>query len=139
MLRLVLAIVGGVVVAFVLVFATELLFHAISPAAGTVPDPSDREAMRTYVSAQPLSAKLAVLAGWTLAAFAGSAVAARFGGRGRWPGWVVAGLFLAATASNFLMFPHPTWMVAAAVALIVAAGWLGARLFARTTREGRAA
>lgn len=132
MLRLILSIIGGLVAAFALVFLSDALFHALTPSAAATPqDASDREAMRAYVAAQPAGVLAALIVGWTVAAFAGSWIAARFGGRGAWPGWLVGGLFLVATASNFVMIPHPAWMVLCAVVLIIAAVWLGARLGAR--------
>ena len=134
MLKLVLAIVGGIVAAFAIVFATDALFHALFASAAPPPDPSAPDAMRDYIAGQPVSALIVILIGWAVAAFAGSAIAARFGGRGRWPGWLVAAIFLLATVANFLMVVHPTWMVAAGLVLIVIAGWLGARAPATTDR-----
>lgn len=87
--------------------------------------------MRLYVASHPPGVLAALLVGWAVAAFAGSAIAARFAERGQWPGWVVTGLFFLATTSNFLMVPHPTWMVAAGILMILAAGWLGAMIGAR--------
>jgi hypothetical protein len=132
MLKLVLAILAGIVIAFAIVFATDAAFHALVSSSTPPPDPSDSEAMRTYVALQPVGVLVTMVAGWAVAAFVGALVAARFGGRGEWPGWVVTGLFLAATVANFAMVTHPIWMVAAAVLLIVAAGWLGSRTGART-------
>lgn len=126
-LKTILGIVGGLVLAFAIVFATDYLFHLLSPTAAR-PEASDAEAMRTYVASQPPATLIALVAGWALAAFAGAALATRIANRGTWPGWVVTGLFLLATSGNFLMVPHPGWMMALAVALIVASGWLGVRL-----------
>ena len=84
--------------------------------------------MRTYVSRQPEAALLGILLGWALAVYVGAGLAARLALRGDWPGRVVTGLFLLATLGNFLMVPHPTWMVLSAIVAIVAAGWLGARV-----------
>lgn len=130
MLRSVLAVVGGLVLAFALVFATDALFHSLI-ATAPKPDAGDAEAMRTYVARQPAEALIAIVAGWALAAFAGAALAVRLGRRGRGPGWVVTALFLIATASNFLLVPHPGWMIIAAFVLILAAGWLGSSLVGR--------
>lgn len=137
MLKTVLGIVGGLLLAFAVVFASDALFHILSPAAAR-PAGGDADAMRTYVARQPAGALAGVLAGWALAVFAGSALAARLAERGEWPGWVVTALFLLATAGNFLLIPHPLWMVVSAVVLILAAGWLGARRFARA-RNGMSA
>jgi len=128
MTRLILAVLGGLILAFGLVFVTDALFHSLSPSTSTMPDGSDREAMRAYVASQPASALAVILAGWAIAAFVGAAIAARFAGRGESPGWIVTALFLLATAANFAMVPHPTWMVLSAIVAIVAAGWLGARV-----------
>jgi hypothetical protein len=130
MLKLIFSIIGGVVIAFAVVFAADALFHrmASTPAPSNT---SDKEAMRAYVASQPAGTLFAVVIGWALAAFAGSAFAARFAGRGQWPGLVVAGLFLLATSLNLMIVVHPTWMVIAAILMIVAAGWFGSALGAR--------
>jgi hypothetical protein len=133
MLRTILSVVAGIVVAFAITFASDALFHALVPSAPPPADTGDREAMRAYVARQPVGVLAALLAAWALAAFAGSALAARLARRGEKPGWAVTGLFLLATAANFLMVPHPIWMVALGVAGIVAAGWAGSRAGARTS------
>jgi hypothetical protein len=127
MVKLILAIIGGLVAAFVLVFATDTLFHTLSPSAKVPADPSDPAAMRDYVANQPLGVLIGLILGWAVAAFVGSAIAARFSGRGERAGWVVMLLFLLATGANFLMVEHPTWMVGVAVVAIIGAGWWGSR------------
>jgi len=139
MLKTVLAVVAGIVVAFGIVFASDALFHALAPSAPPPADTNNREAMRAYVAGQPTGVLIAVLVGWTLAAFAGSALAARLARRGEWPGWIVTGLFLLATAANFMMVPHPMWMVAVGVVAILAAGWAGSRMGAGSSRHSRTA
>lgn len=132
MLKLVLSIIGGLVVAFLLVFASDWLFHALIPSASAVPaDTSDQEAMAAYVAGQPNWVLAGLAVGWGFAAFVGAGLAARFAVRGEWPGWLVGGICLLATASNFVMISHPTWMVALAVFATVAATWAGARIGAR--------
>lgn len=128
MLRLILSIVGGVIIAFVIVMAGDMLSQSLASSAGPAPtDMNDRAAMEAWVAGLPTAAFIAMLATWTVAAFAAAFVAARFGRRGAWPGWVAGGLFLCATAANLLMIPHPAWMAIAGVVLVVAAGWFGAR------------
>ncbi|KQY96467.1 hypothetical protein [Brevundimonas sp. Root1423] len=128
MLRLILSIIVGVVIAFAIVMAGDMLSQSLAAAAGPAPaDMSDRAAMQAYVAGLPVTVFVTMLATWTVAAFAAAAFAARFGRRGSWPGWVAAGLFLCATAANLIMIPHPTWMAVAGVLLVVAAGWFGAK------------
>lgn len=129
MLRLILSIVGGVIIAFAIVMAGDMLSQSLASSAGPAPtDMNDRAAMEAYVAGLPTIVFIAMLATWTIAAFAAAAFAARFARRGAWPGWVAGGLFLCATAANLLMIPHPAWMVIAGVVLVVAAAWFGARV-----------
>lgn len=128
MLRPLLAIVGGLALAFALVFATDAVFHALF-ATGTPPaDPADAEGMRAWVAGQPVAGLVAIVIGWALAAFAGAALASRVAMRGAWPGYVVAGLFLLATLANFMMVTHPLAMVVGGLAAIALTGWLGSRV-----------
>ena len=129
MLKLIMSIIAGVIVAFALVFAVDYIVHSISP-TGPAPDPDDREAIRAYVAAQPEANLAMLVVGWGLAVLGGAALASRLGQR-EWAGWVVGGLFLFATAANFLLIPHPGWMVFGSIASIMAGGWLGSRLGAR--------
>lgn len=133
MIRVILAIVGGVIVAFGLVMLTDLAVHAVGGSAmGAMPDPSDQAAMRVYMASAPISALATFAVGCLIAGFGGAWVAARFARRGAWPGWVVAALLLAATVANFVMVPyHPVWMMVASVAGVLVGGWLGARLGGR--------
>lgn len=129
MLRLVLSIIGGVIIAFVIVFLGDMLSQSLAASAGPAPtDMSDRAAMEAYVAGLPMAVFLVMLATWTVAAFVAAAYAARFARRGAWPGWIAAGLFLCATAANLFLIPHPAWMAIAGVVLVVAAGWFGARV-----------
>lgn len=135
MMRLVLSVVCGLVVAFALVFATDALFHLAVPSAAR---PTDPAAMQTYAMRQPPAALLAIVAGWAVAVFAGAAAANRIARAGAGPGWAVTGLFALATAANFLMLPHPVWMIVTSAVAIAAAGWLAPRLFAADTASTRA-
>ena len=130
MLRAILSVVAGVVAAFVIVMLGDMLSHAVAASSAGAPptDMNDRAAMEAYVAALPTTVFVVMLAGWTIAAFAAAFVAARFGRKGAWPGWVAAGAFLCATAANLLMIPHPIWMTVAGIVLVVAGGWAGARL-----------
>lgn len=128
MVRLILAILCGILAAFGVVMLTDVVVHALSP--GTPSAPGTPE-METYVAGLPVAPLAAFAIGCGVAAAVGAFIAARFGRRGAWPGWVVAGLLLLATAANFAMIAHPVWVVAASVILILAAGWAAAQAGAR--------
>lgn len=128
MTRAVLSILAGLVVAFVLVFATDAAFHALTPARAVPAGASDPAAMADYVASLPAWLLAGITLGWGVAACAGAAVATRSGRRGAGPGWAVGLLVLAATALNFAMVTHPAWMMVLASVLIAACTWLGTRL-----------
>ena len=134
MVRLILSVLGGLLVAFAIVFAADALFHALSSTTTPSPDPSDKEAMRTYVASQPFAVLAGLIAAWAAAVLTGAALAARSARRGEWPGWLVTAFFILGTAANFLMVTHPTWMVLAATGSILLGGWLGSRIGA-TARQ----
>jgi hypothetical protein len=129
MLKVILSILGGLIVAFLSVFASDWAFHALVPSSMRMPSElAERNAMAAYVARQPTSVLAGLAVGWAVAAFVGSAMATRFAARGEWPGWVVGALFLLATASNFFMIPHPAWMVAFAIMAIASAALVGSRI-----------
>lgn len=132
MLRLVASIAGGLLVAFLIVFGSDAVFHALVPAAAAMPtDSSDRTAMDAYVAGLPAAVLAGLALSWAVAALIGSWLAARFSVRGEWPGWVVGGLFLLSVLANFFLVTHPVWMIGLAVVAAIAATWVGARLGSR--------
>lgn len=122
MLRSILAVVAGVLVAAALVFAAEAAGHRLypTPAIGAVDCGSkaayaEKASAAVCVAATPAGAKLAVVAGWLLGAFGGGVAAALIGRK-----WAPLPLLVAATILllcivNFFAFPHPLWMIALAV------------------------
>ncbi|PAX06843.1 hypothetical protein [Sphingomonas lenta] len=103
-MRRFLSVVGGAVVAIVVMLALESLAHAV--AGGR---PASVEAMST-------PAKLMVLAGYFLGTFAGALAALRLSG---WPAaaWIVGVLVLAGGVANLVTIPHPLWMQTATLLL----------------------
>ncbi len=122
------AIIAGMVCAITLVTLLDLGAARLHP---TPPgfDARDMAAVAAHAAAAPTSALLAVLAGWILGPFVGGVVATRIADRQRaMYAWVIASLFLAATAMNLYAIPHPAWMVAGALLGVPMAGWFAARL-----------
>lgn len=128
-LRTALGILAGVVVAGIAVFVVEGLGHALfpPPADLNLADPQDQARL---IAAMPVAAKLMVVLAWFLGALAGSAAAMAIA-RKPLAGWVVAVVMVALSGWTTQMFPHPTWMVVAAVVLPLVAVWLARRLVAR--------
>ena len=129
MIRKILAVVAGVVVAFATVMLGELIAHQLFPI--NMPKTTDNAALAAAMAAAPLGAKLSLVLIYFLAPLFGAWVAGRVSRAASWPSWTVVALFLLATAANFFMLPHPLWLVVASVAAILVGGGLGVRLGAR--------
>lgn len=126
MLRIFLGIVAGVVLAFVVITALEMVSYvAFPPPAGL--DPADPEDVKRIVAAAPMAAKVWVVFCWFAGVLAGGWLARRLSRTG-WAGWVIAGLIAVGGIANVLMIPHPLWMQIAAVAAPLLAGWIVTRL-----------
>jgi hypothetical protein len=128
MIRLILSVGFGLVIAVVIVLAGDMLSQSLAASAGPTPiDETDRGAMQAYMAGLPTVVFVVMLATWTTAALVAAVFAARFGRHGAWPGWVAGGLFLFLTAANLLLIPHPGWVAITGVVLVVAAVWFGAK------------
>jgi len=121
------AVLAGIVIAFVVVFAVEMVGIQIFPQPASM-DPMNPESVRQHLPEILTGSFVMVLVAWTLAAFAGPVVARRIAGElSRWPAYTVAALFAAACAYNLAVVPMPAWMLPAAVVLVLAATWFGLR------------
>ena len=120
MLRSVIAVIAGIAVGAVIVFAVETIGHLLWPSLTAI-DADDPEQMKRLVAATPFGAKLAVVVGWFAGAFVGATVALLLARRWAPVAWIVAGTFLGLAAMNFIAIPHPLWMQAAAVVVCAAA------------------
>lgn len=119
--RLIGGIVAGIVVGVLCILAIETIGHMIWPPPAGI-DPADAEA----VAAMPKAAMAAVVAAWTLGAFAG-ALTANLIARRALAGWIVVALLVAAVVANLAMIPHPIWVAASGIVLPVIAGWIATR------------
>lgn len=127
-LRLIMATLAGLIAAILVVGVVETLGHTIFPPPDGIDatDPADQARLMEVI---PFGAKLAVVAAWFLGALAGCALAA-YVGRRILPGWIVAGFMVLASIWTTQMFPHPTWMIVAAVVLPIIGKLLADRLLA---------
>jgi len=128
MLRNVLAIVAGVVTAFLTVMLIDKLGHFVYPPPRGL-DFSDPDAVRPYLATLPLAAYLFILASSVVAAFVGTLVACYIGtANATLFGAIVGGIILAATIANFIAIPHPVWLAVATLSGIVLSTLLAIRL-----------
>lgn len=124
-IRLIVAVIVGVVAGGLMVFLVESIGHMIypPPADLNLADPASRATMIERLAPGALAM---VVIGWFLGSLAGALIANRIARQAR-AGWIVALLFIALTAFNFTVIPHPAWMIAAGIALPLLAAWIAAR------------
>jgi hypothetical protein len=107
--RSVMAVIAGLIVAFVLVAAGELLGQRIFPWSRDV-DLSSSDAIRVAMGQWrlPTGALATVVASWGIEVIVGSFLGASLGPRAKLTnGMVLGAIFLPATIGNLLLLPHP--------------------------------
>jgi len=127
MIRSVLAVVAGVIVAVIVVGVVEAIGHAIYPPPEI--DLSDSEALQAIIAKLPVGAIAFMLVAWGLGSFAGGLTAAGIAGRAHTAhASFVGGIQMAFGILTILMIPHPLWFVIASFAIVIPSAWLGAQL-----------
>jgi len=129
--RRIVAVIAGLVVAFLVIILVETVNHAIYPLPEDV-NVHDPQSLKAMMSKMPLGAIAGVVVAWVLGALAGSFTAAKIArSGGLLPGLGVGIVLLLGSVLNMLVLPHPVWVWACALILIPAASALGARLAGR--------
>jgi hypothetical protein len=123
--RSIAAVVAGLIVAFLLVFGAEGIAHQVYPPPAGM-NMQDMAQVRAFVAALPLSALLIVLAGWLIATFVGTWLAAKIA-QSAIPGFILGALLLAAGIANAFMIPQPVWFSIASFVIYIGATLAGAR------------
>lgn len=113
--RIVLGMIAGAVATVATIGIVQSLDGSIfplPPEAGLTTVVAAERAVATM----PFPARLIVVLGWCLGAFAGGTVAAWIVGR-RWAVWPMAVLVVSGVAATVAGFTHPTWMIVAGLVL----------------------
>lgn len=123
--RNILAAIGGIIIAGVVVGLVEAVGHMIFPPPEglDVTNPEDQARLMEVI---PLPAKIAVVVAWFAGALAGIATARKLA-MDNWPAFVPLVFMIAASVWTTTLFPHPIWMVAAALILPIIAFYLVGR------------
>jgi hypothetical protein len=130
-LRTILAILAGLLVALATIIALEYLGMSLfpMPVGVTLQDETD---LARLVAEAPTGKLLWVVLGWALAALLAGWTAARLSrAHRRIAALCVGGLIVAGVAATVATIPHPGWMVAAGLLLPLPLAWLAARLATR--------
>lgn len=124
MLRSVLVVFAGLIAGMLLVTTIESLiplFFALPPIV-----PGDPEALMAALAAMPVGVFVMLMIGWAFGALVGGLLAARLATHTPLAHALAVGLVQTAGAiANFTMLPHPTWVIAAGLAVFVPMALLG--------------
>ncbi|MDX2275710.1 MAG: hypothetical protein NW206_09700 [Hyphomonadaceae bacterium] len=124
-LRILLGVVIGVVLAMLIVMAGDWLYMRLFPLPPEV-DATNPSSIGAYLASAPVVSLLGLPLTWTIAGGVGALAAAMIA-RKRWAGWIAGAILFASTLLNLAFIPHPWWMLAAALICVPAAIWAGAR------------
>lgn len=134
-LRSILAVFAGLVVAALLIGIIEAIGHTLYPLPAGI-DPSNREAIAEVMPHAPAGALIFVLIAWDFGNLCGSWLAARLAGRNPMMHAVIVGVILFAGAIyTMLVIPHPVWFWIAAFVISSAATFMGGKLGGRKAKH----
>ena len=121
-----LAVIGGILIAFVLIVVVQTIGTRIYP-----PPPIDRanlDSIKAVMAQIPLASLLFVVLSYAAGSVAGGWVAARFAPRDKMAhAMTVGGLLFLLGIVNLMSLPHPTWFWVASSATYWLGAWSGAR------------
>lgn len=130
-LRGILAVVVGVVVASVVMMCVEFANgHYIYPELGRAAQGlADREAIRALMASAPVGAFLVVLVGWLLGSVAGGYVAAKITAVAPIRHALIVGVLLTLFGVvNNLMLPPPLWFWIAGLVVCLPSAYFGGKV-----------
>ena len=122
-------VLAGLVVMAITVALAEAAGHAAfpPPAGLDITRPEDQARIMEMI---PLGAKIGVIAAWLLGSITGAATAMLIA-RTPLAGWVIGLVMGALSLWTTQMFPHPLWMMIAAVVMPLIGVLIAKRLIAR--------
>jgi predicted MFS family arabinose efflux permease len=121
-------ILAGLVVAYSLILAVELVGMQLFPQPPDM-NPIDPESVRQHLGEISVGSFVTVLVAWGLAAMCGPMVTRKIAGEHpKWPALTVVVLFAALVAYNLVAIPTPAWMIPSAVIVVATSSVLAMRL-----------
>ena len=134
----VVAVVVGMIVAFIFMIAIESYSHSIYPTPeGLNPmDPADKEKFQAFLDTAPLGMFGIVLLGHIVASFFGGFIASLINKRRSRRAALVVGMLLTmAGIVNLSAFVYPTWFGIMDLPCYIIFAWLGSKLIKKEKNE----
>ncbi|MBX9882317.1 MAG: hypothetical protein K2X73_10120 [Sphingomonas sp.] len=126
MVRMVLALLAGAVLAFAVIVGIEAVSAQFFPIPANFAN-MDSVDQGEVMDELPFAAKALALLGWGLGSAVGAFAVRAIAGPGRLGGVIVA-LVIAGGLVTVFTIPHPLWMRLGAVLAPLAGGWIAARV-----------
>lgn len=129
MLRTVLAVVVGLMAAFLIISGVEWLSSLRYPLPKGL-DIANHQAMTEYVSHLPKGALINVLAGWALGSIVcGFLIRIISKSSGKTAAYLAGLLLMTTGIVNIFMYPHPLWFIVIGVVLFIPCTLLGHSMY----------
>jgi hypothetical protein len=131
LVRNILALLAGAIVAIVLIGLVQAATHAMYPPPPGL-DYKDPEVLKKIMMEAPVGALLMVLLSYFAGTYVGSWVAARLSADSpERQAFLIGGMMLISGVMNLMAIPHPIWFWAGSIVVFLAAAFLGAKTGAR--------
>lgn len=122
----------GIVIGLAMAMTAFMLFETIAHFAYPLPpevDINNAESMKSYMPQIPVGALSLVLSGWLSGSLLAGFFARKISQNASKRNPLIIGCILeSATIFNFLLLPHPTWLVVVSLLLIIPAVFVGHNL-----------
>jgi len=124
MLKRILSIIGGVLIAFCFIFLAEMLSGKLYSPPGT--DFNNPDSVKKMMELLPTGAFLIVLLGYAFASFAGGITATLIGGKEQSrSALITGGVLMVGGIMNLIELHHPAWFVVVDLCLYIPFAYLG--------------
>lgn len=133
--RTILAVIAGLVVMWLTIFALEFAGHALFPPPPGL-DPQNQADLAAILAQAPTGAMVMLVVAWVAGAFTGGFTAARISRKHKRGAAIAVALFVMAGVCGmiFLVPDHPVWVSALGLILPIPAALLAARLATQPAR-----
>ena len=128
MIRIVFAILTGLIVAIFLIWLIQTLSHSVYPPPAGL-DLNNPEQLQEFIKNLPTGAFVFLISSYALGTLLGGWVACLIAADKPWLYAAIIGAFvLTGTVMNIMAISHPTWFIFVTIPVIIAMAWLASKL-----------